>query len=422
MTLFHRPPRTHATFLGLIAAAIVALNGCIVTATGRPPGSQVAAPQDATPSGPPVLGIDWGRAASIERPANFEETVSPTYVSVHPILRVPGQATMADVLPLPDGGYVSVGYSPPEWTPLAWTSADGQSWRIHLLGDDAFTFPESLASGADGTVVAVGRSGRLPVAWTTRDGETWQRHDVPILGTGATPERMTTVVAGARGFVAGGSVGPELSDRHARIWRSADGATWERVPDDAAAFADAEVRSIASFDGGLVAVGVVGNVQHPTGAVAWVSNDGGTWTRIDDPSFVGGVAVSAIAAPFGGLVAVGSTLDRGEAIVWRSADGRSWTRAEGGTGFRDPGFVWMTDVVAVDDIVIAIGDYQPNQRGTAVSWTSRDGESWTRAAPAPVQEQAEFSAIARGGPGAIAVGVFGLPDSFVPTVWLTPAR
>jgi hypothetical protein len=217
-------------------------------------------------------------------------------------------------------------------------------------------------------------------------------------------------------------VGPEPSDRHARFWRSVDGATWTAVRDDSTAFANAEVRSIAPFHGGLVAVGVVGNVQHPSGAVAWLSQDGETWTRIDDPSFAGGLAVSVIEAPFGGLVAVGSTLDRQEAVVWRSADGRAWSRVAGGADFREPGFVWMTDAVAVGDTLIAVGDYQPNQRGTAVSWTSRDGGTWTRAAPAPVQEQAEFSAVARGGPGAVAVGVFGLPDSFVPTVWLTPAR
>ena len=404
------------------AALAVALLFVACQSTARPSGSpRPDAPSAVGPSSPPVLGVDWGRAAQLDRPENFMQSVPPDYLSDHPILRIAGQATMSDVVS-GSGRIVSVGYAPPDWVPISWTSADGESWAIHSIGSAKHTFPVAVASGPGGGFVAVGRSEKRPVAWTSPDGATWTEHAIPILGSDDIAERMTTIVATPAGFVAGGSVGPELSDRHARIWRSADGATWERVPDDAAAFADAEVRSIASFDGGLVAVGVVGNVQHPTGAVAWVSKDGGTWTRIDDPSFVGGVAVSAIAVPFGGLVAVGSTLDRGEAIVWRSADGRSWARAEGGTGFRDPGFVWMTDVVAVDDTVIAIGDYQPNQRGTAVSWTSRDGESWTRAAPAPVQEQAEFSAIARGGPGAIAVGVFGLPDSFVPTVWLTPAH
>jgi hypothetical protein len=130
-----------------------------------------------------------------------------------------------------------------------------------------------------------------------------------------------------------------------------------------------------------------------------------------------------VAAPFGGLVAVGSDLDRREAVAWTSRDGRSWTRAP-----REPsrawpgGFAWMTDVVAIGETAIAIGDVQGLQRGTAMSWVSRDGSQWDRSRTAPVQEQGEFYAITAGGPGAIAVGSFGAPDSYVPTVWLSPGR
>jgi len=82
----------------------------------------------------------------------------------------------------------------------------------------------------------------------------------------------------------------------------------------------------------------------------------------------------------------------------------------------------MTDVVAIGDVVVGIGDYQGLQRGTAISWVSRDGIHWEQARSAPVQEQGEFYAITPGGPGAIAVGSFGAPDSYVPTIWLTPGR
>ena len=41
---------------------------------------------------------------------------------------------------------------------------------------------------------------------------------------GSIAERMTTVIATPDGFLAGGSIGPELFERHARFWRSADGA------------------------------------------------------------------------------------------------------------------------------------------------------------------------------------------------------
>lgn len=372
---------------------------------------------------PPRLGIDWGRAASVERPANFEETVSPTYQAKHPILRIHGQATMADIAALAGGGFVVVGYAPLDWVPFAWTSADGDTWTIHPMESIEFTFPVSLAAGGDGTLVAVGRSGNEPAAWTTTNGVEWARQSVPVLGGSGDPERMTAVASGARGFVAGGSVGPELFERHARFWRSADGVAWEPVPDDPVAFSDAEVRSITAFDGGFVAVGVVGSVQDPTGAVAWTSPDGVAWTRVDDPAFDAAVAVSVVPAPFGGLVAVGSTVDRRNAVAWTSPDGQVWTRApDEPSRQHSGGFAWMTDVVAIGDVVIGVGDVQGLQHGTAISWVSRDGLAWEQARSAPVRQGAEFYAIVQAGSnGAIAVGAFGAPDSYVPEVWITPA-
>jgi hypothetical protein len=82
----------------------------------------------------------------------------------------------------------------------------------------------------------------------------------------------------------------------------------------------------------------------------------------------------------------------------------------------------MTDVVGIGEVVIGVGTAQINQRGAAASWVSSDGISWTRAVRAPVLEQGEFYAVAAGGPGVVAVGAFGAPDSYVATVWLSPAR
>jgi hypothetical protein len=233
---------------------------------------------------------------------------------------------------------------------------------------------------------------------------------------------MTTVLATDAGYVAGGSAGPELSDRHARFWTSPDGVAWTAIPDDADAFANAEVRAISRFGAGFVAVGVVGSVQQPTGAVAWTSPDGRRWARVDHPSFVGGIAASVTAAPSGGLVAVGSDLGRHEAVAWTSTDGRHWQRAPSEPSRQYPEFIWMTDVTAVGDRLIAVGEFQGLQRGTATSWVSRDGISWQQSHPAPVQQGAEFYAVIAWPPGAMAVGAFGVPDSYVPEVWLSPSR
>lgn len=407
--------------IALLAALVLVVgSGCQATVppTPGPTTPATAAP----PSGPAVLGLDWGRATAVERPANYQETVPPNFPGVHPILTIPGQATMADVVARPDGGFVAVGYSPPEWLPLAWTSRDGLTWTIHEIGTTDFTFPVSLAHGA-GTLVAVGRSGKAPVAWTSSDGAEWHERTIPSLGDDGVAERMTTVVAGSSGFVAGGSVGPELLDRHARFWTSADGTEWLPVPDDPTAFADAEVRAIVAFDGGFVAVGVVGTVQAWTGAVAWTSPDGRNWTRVEDEAFADGVAVSVSAAPFGGLIAVGSDLERRNAVAWISSDGRDWTRAPDEPSRQHTnGYAWLTDVAAIDDEVIAVGDIQGLQRGTAMAWVSSDGLQWQRSNRAPVQEGAEFYAVIAGGPGAIAIGAFGAPDSYVPEVWVSPGR
>lgn len=409
-------PRPRRRPLRAIALAVLA-TGTIATCGGTPP------PTSPSAAAPAVLGIDWGHASSVERPLNYEATLNPSEkIPDHPILRIPGQAIMADVATHGDGSLVAVGYVPPDFTAAAWTSSDASDWSLHAIDPAAFTFAVGVAAGDGRAAVAVGRSRGEPVAWTTPDGVTWERHVAPVLDP-ATSERMTTVVRTADGYVAGGSAGPELLDRHARFWRSLDGRAWDAAPDDPTAFGDAEVRSIARLGDALIAVGVVGTAQKATAAVAWRSTDAIHWTRIDDPSFAGAVAVSVVAAPFGGLVAVGSDVSRHEAIAWTSPDGRRWTRApRDPSRVRDRGFVWMTDVAAIGDAVIAIGDEQPLQRATATSWVSRDGLHWEPANDAPAQEQAEFYAIARGGPGAVVVGAFGGPDSYVPTVWLSPAR
>jgi hypothetical protein len=379
-------------------------------------GCQATAPT-VRPSSPPVLGIDWGRTLGIERPPNFQATVAPDFQQVHPILRFAGQAILSDVTEA-DGTLVAIGYVPPDWTPAAWTSSNSLDWAYHQIDTTAFTFPVALAGGSAGGLVAVGRRVYDPVAWTSSDGASWQLHEVPVLG-GTAAERMTAVAATSFGYLAGGSAGPELFERHARFWTSHDGVTWAPVADNKTAFADAEVTGITSIGDRIVAVGVLGSAQHHTGGVAWTSSDGQTWTRIDDPAFEDAIPSSLIVAPFGGLLAVGSDIDRKAALAWLSADGQHWKRITAGD-YGDRRNLWMTDVAAIGDRVVAVGTSQATQRASATSWISTDGVSWEQAHTAPILEQVELLAVSAGGPGAVTVGVFGGPDSAVPTILLTP--
>jgi hypothetical protein len=415
--------------LHLHGAGLIALISTVVLVGCGSPTATASPLKEPSPVGPPVLGIDWGKAASVERPeVGFTAPATPIPGATdganrlgHP-LHFFGQAMMADVASLPTGTLVAVGTIYPGWHPTAWTSPDGQSWTIHSIGEADFTFAEAIAVGAGGSIVAVGRSSSSPLAWTSSDGSAWAPHEVAILGTDGIAERMTSVVETPDGYLAGGSVGPELSDRHARFWHSADGTTWTPVPDDAGAFANAEVRAIVRLGDGYAAIGSVGSVQHVTGSVAWTSPDGVSWTRVDDPDLGRGRAVSLVVGPKRDLVAVGSDVDRHEAFAWTSPDGRSWTLAPGEPSRQFHGSILMSDVAVVGDRLIAVGKYAPLQRSTATSWVSTDGLHWEQARSAAVQEQAEFTAVVAAGPGVVAVGSFGGPDDVIPTVWLSPAH
>jgi hypothetical protein len=395
-----------------LACRVLAVVAILATAIGCQ-----AVPPTAAPTNPPVLGIDWGRTLGVELPPNYQETVAPDFQQVHPILRFAGQAVPSDVTQA-GGKLIAIGYVPPDWTPAAWTSTNSLDWAYHQIGTTAFTFPVALATGSQGGLVAVGRQLDHPIAWTSLDGATWQPHDVPVLG-GMHAERMTAVAATRFGYVAGGSAGPELFERHARFWTSNDAETWQPVADDPAAFADAEVTGIAALGDKLVAVGWLGTAQLHTGGVAWTSSDGEKWTRIDDPAFNDAAAASMIVSPFGGLLAVGSDIEKKAALAWLTSDGQHWQRVTTGD-YGDRRNLWMTDVAAVGDRVIAVGSSQATQRASGTSWVSADGVTWEQAHPAPILEQLELLAVAAGGPGAVAVGDFGGPDSAVPRVLLSP--
>src|SRR3954464_920991 len=162
-TRLPRPARARARPAARGAGVTLAAGCDLASNESSPPGSTTAA----GPAGPPVLGIDWARAGSVERPVNFDATMPPGDQRTHPILRVPGQAIMADVAPVTGRGLLAVGYVPPTWYAAAWASTDGTAWGMHELDAATFTFAVSVATAADGSAVAVGRSGPLPVAWTS---------------------------------------------------------------------------------------------------------------------------------------------------------------------------------------------------------------------------------------------------------------
>jgi len=122
----------------------------------------------------------------------------------------------------------------------------------------------------------------------------------------------------------------------------------------------------------------------------------------------------------GGLVAVGSDVDEREALAWHSTDGSTWQAApREDSRLYNGEKIRMTDVMAVRGGLVAVGNYVGVQYGTATSWISKDGLTWRRAADYAALGQGEMLAVGRGGPGLVAVGSFGAPDNYIPTIWLT---
>ena len=391
--------------------------------------SPTAAPSQSIPvalATPATPGLSWTTAREVERPGDAFEGPSggpsqPTGPGTagHPG-HFPGQAIVSDVVDAGDV-LVAVGYVGLEdtWRAIAWTSTDGDVWRLHSVDDQAGSFAVRVAAGRGGRVVAVGRSASRPVAWTSTDGQHWDRTALPT--GGAEWERATAIAPlPGGGFLAGGSAGPELGDRRVRMWRSADGAQWTADPDDPS-FAGAEVTGVVARDDVEIAVGRVGTGQRSSGSAAWVrSRPNGTWSAASGDVAAG--LVNGVAdVDAGRLLAVGSDLDERAAMAWQSSDGRAWTIVPASDAFGfDGGKIRMTDVAATSEGWVAVGNTNPLQYGTATSWVSTDGATWLRAPAYPALEQGEMLAVAATHVGLVAVGSFGAPDNYIPTIWRGP--
>jgi hypothetical protein len=201
--------------------------------------------------------------------------------------------------------------------------------------------------------------------------------------------------------------------------------TWTRVPDQPA-FENAGIgeydASLVEYDSGLVGIGHVWNGRKldRLHAAMFVSADGLSWDRIDDPwstdgefTFLSDVAVG----PDATLVAVGGNLS--DAAIWASPDGFEWSRivsdALGG-----PDAQTVFGVVAGGPGFVAVGDDGSN----AAVWVSPDGYAWSKVEDADLlageaQSVAMFS-VTTGGPGLVAVGraVFGDTDA-EPAAWVS---
>lgn len=256
--------------------------------------------------------------------------------------------------------------------------------------------------GCGGGDLAGQPAGGLPVprGGVVLDGATWTRVEDPdgVFGVeGEGTVHLSDVVAGGPGYVAVGGVGEGRYGEGgtvAAVWTSADGAAWERVPHDDAVFgmpgtgAFTAASAVTTVGQELVAVGVEAHGEALV-ALAWLSEDGRDWTRVevDDPRRrdATDLALHAIHATDDGLVAVG--IERGgpagdeeRPAVWRSPDGTAWSPVELHPADDATRWGFLSTLTAHDGQLIAAGaSGGPGSRGwVATVWHGSIAEGLTR--------------------------------------------
>ena len=156
--------------------------------------------------------------------------------------------------------------------------------------------------------------------------------------------RVTSITRGGPGLLAVGALGYE--DEHygdAAVWKSADGSSWERLPDENGVFdsnrrgfvaGDQWMADVVAWQGGFVAVGSDGRGEEAKpdyDAAVWLSEDGITWSRVPHQASLEGGWMNAVTVGGPGLVAVGEwpfNERRPSPKVWLSEDGITWTEVD----------------------------------------------------------------------------------------------
>ena len=195
-----------------------------------------------------------------------------------------------------------------------------------------------------------------------------------------------------------------------------------------------------SFEGGVlngvVAGGpgyvAVGSDEVPQDAAVWVSADGVAWTRVESGSFSGvkddlglegAQAMNDVAIGLAGIVAVGSYERREsrdvDAGVWFSPDGLVWERVDdpslGGGGTQV-----MHSVATWNGMFVAVGETAGpvgSGEGRPALWTSADGRTWEQADGIVFRLDSGMRSVIDAGSQVIAVGRSGHVAR--PTAWIS---
>jgi hypothetical protein len=362
----------------------------------------------------------WSRAA-IDLPPEVMEIApgSTAGAQCSPCHAV--QASLMTAVATTPDGLLAVGLQLPPSEAVAYRSADGTAWTPEQgFEPGADTAALGVAAAGDRLVV-VGRRGTGAASWVSDAGGDWRASPVsPALEppAGGTAE-MRAVAPWQDGWVAVGSVDATSGEQLAAIWTSPDGLAWERRSGEAG-FMDTAAYGVATAGDRLVVVGSVvvadsGDVASP--AVAWISDDGSHWTAADSPAFALGPMRAVTATP-GGFVAVGFGIEDTSAAAWTSPDGAAWTPAASQPAFEALGKpVRMAAVASNDAGLVAAGWKSDAGNGTGVVWRSRDGMTWERVPDQVSMSGASLAGVTFHGDAPIVAGTSGYPDNDQASAW-----
>ena len=351
--------------------------------------------------------------------AVIQESVQPAFAArgCPEVNRPPSSTAISDVTVGTRSGAIAVG-----WVRDGRVGRRAASWITHggktsqpiiLTGsrDQAMLSVTSFTN----TLVAVGRQDGRGSAWTSADGVKWR----PASGLQKLLGRASVMraVSYENQLMAAGWICDKPNEgRKAAVWTSTNARDWNLTQiRSASRFLDvnrerpqAQINSVARFNGHFYAVGVISATpsdEHPNrvnwDAAIWRSRDaaGEDWEPVDDveaPSGDGDQFMNGVTTWSGGLIAVGGDgFGRDtEAAVWTSRDGTSWQRVRIDESpvnpFRHPGeSSAMTSVAAVDETIVAVG-YTERLGGakSPTTWITHDPTQWPQPDTSTMQGEA----------------------------------
>jgi hypothetical protein len=306
-------------------------------------------------------------------------------------------------------GDVQVAVGSANGYPAIWRRQHGGSWA--LMSSSALTSGQTGLAALTGVTrgpagwLAVGAPG--PIAFTSADGITWR----PAAGTIAhdlAGMSAVTVAAGPAGYViAGGPVAP-VGGRGAAIWWSPDLTSWRRVK---VVTGSSQVLAVAAAEGpgrsntagahGFVAAG-----SDNGKPAAWTTADGRSWTTniLPMPAGASSAVLAQVAIKGSRVAALGQAATPGGVVPFAALSangGTSWLRAP----FVSPGpDTAFTALIAGPRGFTAAGQYGPSGQASPAAWTSAGGMAWARSQLGGLTSAYHITGLAPAAPAATAIG------------------